>query len=705
MAGVVGPAIGWAVFAYLEPWFTGVGAPPLVWFCGFIILASLVSGLMLTSSWLFLRSYSRSQRVVWVACSVMAGAFITVVIPLPPVPVCQQLEIIATGEKSPASKGSEVWIQALDLAGGSQVPYSQFQLDRGWEYVNHVLVSYRNQPASLVWTACLWGTAHLHLSAHPFSGVAKIVWMNQTQTVNLYAPASGEKLYDLVPPAGGPWDSLRIALAYSGAIVGLGLCVLAASLWLVARTPGTAAAPARANPWRWLGYALPCAGVWSLYLLAFWPGILSQDSIDQWGQMLQGHLIDKHPAFHTMLLWLITRLWLSPAAVALVQIALMAAIVGLGLAWLRSNGVPAWVTWVVCALVAGSLVNGLMVVTLWKDILFTISDVALTLLVLSLVRSGPQRLHNIAFLVGLASVGLLVALLRHNGPLVAFGTLGILICAYPRYWLRLGAVLACVVALWLGIRGPFYRALQVEPMPTWFALQPVMDDIGIFVSGGAIDRLDAPSRQLLNALHPLADGWNAFDCRLPFAFMQEQMDLDVINKNSDRLTRINLALMVENPGFLIRRLFDCNSVVWRISQPEDGLLLSANLALDSAGQTMLIIRSPNPVGLQTRSRLPELESWLSRVYFLTQTPSVIGWVWRPALYTYLLCAGTLLAAVRLRNWRYLLLLAPALLTTLLYLLLPISSEFRYHYVVILDCLLLALPLQFILPPRAWSNML
>jgi len=96
---------------------------------------------------------------------------------------------------------------------------------------------------------------------------------------------------------------------------------------------------------------------------------------------------------------------------------------------------------------------------------------------------------------------------------------------------------------------------------------------------------------------------------------------------------------------------------------------------------------------------------LSRVHFLTQTPSVIGWVWRPALYTYLLCAGTLLAAVRLRNWRYLLLLAPALLTTLLYLLLPISSEFRYHYVVILDCLLLALPLQFILPPRACSNML
>jgi hypothetical protein len=76
------------------------------------------------------------------------------------------------------------------------------------------------------------------------------------------------------------------------------------------------------------GWAL-CCGTWALYLLAFWPGIMTEDSIDQWTQAQRGVFRDEHPAVHTLLIWLITRLWNSPAAVALLQIVLVASLLAL----------------------------------------------------------------------------------------------------------------------------------------------------------------------------------------------------------------------------------------------------------------------------------------------------------------------------------------------------------------------------------------
>jgi hypothetical protein len=89
-----------------------------------------------------------------------------------------------------------------------------------------------------------------------------------------------------------------------------------------------------------LRYALPCAIVWSIYLLAYWPGLMSYDSLQQWEQMTTGQLDNWHPAFHTMSNWLITRLWLSPAAVALTQIATLSLLVGWTVARIRRLGAP-----------------------------------------------------------------------------------------------------------------------------------------------------------------------------------------------------------------------------------------------------------------------------------------------------------------------------------------------------------------------------
>ena len=54
-------------------------------------------------------------------------------------------------------------------------------------------------------------------------------------------------------------------------------------------------------------YTLPMVAVWGIYLLTFFPGMMSPDSNVQWGQILSGQFNDAHPVFHTLSMWLVTQ--------------------------------------------------------------------------------------------------------------------------------------------------------------------------------------------------------------------------------------------------------------------------------------------------------------------------------------------------------------------------------------------------------------
>ena len=75
-------------------------------------------------------------------------------------------------------------------------------------------------------------------------------------------------------------------------------------------------------------------------------------------------------------------------------------------------------------------------------------------------------------------------------------------------------------------------------------------------------------------------------------------------------------------------------------------------------------------------------------------------IWRPALYQYLALWAAGVVCLRRRAWRYLLVLAPAVLHTGFLALCLLSQEFRYQYAVYVVCFA-ALPLLW-LPAAAPS---
>lgn len=93
--------------------------------------------------------------------------------------------------------------------------------------------------------------------------------------------------------------------------------------------------------WLPVGGALLCAVVWSMYGIIFYPGLISWDFFVQWYEM-SGKLprSDWHPFFHTCIIWLLTRVWYSPAIITIAQIFFMSASIGIAGRSLQRIKVP-----------------------------------------------------------------------------------------------------------------------------------------------------------------------------------------------------------------------------------------------------------------------------------------------------------------------------------------------------------------------------
>ena len=437
--------------------------------------------------------------------------------------------------------------------------------------------------------------------------------------------------------------STHPALGFSARAGIIGGLIFLISFWLGNREIPTPE-PVSPSPMAWLWYAMPCFVVWTVYLMAFWPGSMSPDSLYQWKETLTGRFTDWHPAFHTMNIWLINHLWHSPAAVAFAQIFALGSIAGWGLACLGRLGAPRKMLWGVSLLFALSLVNGLMVITLWKDIAYSICVLALTLLVLKIVCSNGRWLTKRGTWLILSLTIFLVALYRHNGIVPAFGTPLVLLLFYRRFWRQiLGALLLALIIFW-GIRGPLYDALSVD------GEKPLIEE-----------RLPAS----FNAIMQDAPGGN--------------------NRTIEDMTQILIRDL--KPGAQIWRIEPDYAYFKRIEY--------ANLWKDETKSWQYII--PNKLGIVPSSALPEVKDFILAFYEESIRPPLYYFIWSPAFYLYLFLAGVTIASIRADSWKLLLLSAPILLHSLPFLIMHIPHHkfiHRYHYPVILVSTLLCVPLLF-----------
>ena len=445
--------------------------------------------------------------------------------------------------------------------------------------------------------------------------------------------------------------------------MGLGGIIFAASILLAGRKSDVLSIENPQNP-VFLKYFLIMVLVWGIFLLAFYPGMMSADSFNQWKQILTGVYNDHHPVFHTLTIWLVTRLAFTPTSVAVAQILFLAFVAANWFAFLENIRIPRWAIWTAVSFFALSPVNGTMVNTLWKDVPFSVSVLALSLFLAKIVFSGGQWIQSWKTKILLGVVSALVLLFRHDGLPLGVGTLAALFVFYPRSWKNWIIASAFCFGLYFGVRGPLYQAVGVQK-------STVLAESSLSLySMAAYAKPNSQAENLIQSFGLLAPNWN---CQIRDRISSEW-----------RLTDLDYSISpVELSNNLLQRMPRVLIYFYRCARSMEWIVWDPYGEVRNASHVEVLV-DPNPYGIQHDSKIPWLREIIREwVIKTSHNPNLNWFIWRPAFFLYINLLVSLILVLRYRSIRFGLVSVPILLQSITFSLIFAEPNFRYHYAVYL----------------------
>jgi hypothetical protein len=262
---------------------------------------------------------------------------------------------------------------------------------------------------------------------------------------------------------------------------------------------------------------------WLTWWLAFYPGVLSPDSLEQWKQAQYFAFDNWHPYLYALILSGFKHITYDPSTMGLVQLGLTALLVSSIVRYAYTRGVrPVWLSLVVAAYALHPQF-GEFNVTIWKDILFSISLFAqafLTYLVITRRRDSWWPYVTIGLLAGMS------VSLRTNG-IVNLVLPAVLLLAAAADRRRVGALVLATMASLAFFSLFLFDALNVRPALLQTDQLRVKAIGAIYSDPGAT--LTQEERQVFERIMPATVWKSAYDPGwanvLFFQYFQKQSDI------------------------------------------------------------------------------------------------------------------------------------------------------------------------------------
>lgn len=211
---------------------------------------------------------------------------------------------------------------------------------------------------------------------------------------------------------------------------------------------------------------------WMPYFLAFFPGILSPDSIHQLSQALgTSELTNAHPAPHTMLISAVVHFGLlignnnivaGVASYSIVQMLLLSAILGYSVYWAARHSLSRPFCVLATAFFTLNPIIAIYSITMWKDVLFGGIILLLVLQVYDIVKSKGSAFKQLSSMIPFVATIILAAFFRNNGIFIIVVLLPLLMIVYRQYWKITLPVFAVTFAAIMFVQGPIYNILSIQ---------------------------------------------------------------------------------------------------------------------------------------------------------------------------------------------------------------------------------------------------
>ncbi|WP_079527289.1 DUF6020 family protein [Halobacillus hunanensis] len=417
--------------------------------------------------------------------------------------------------------------------------------------------------------------------------------------------------------------------------------------------------------WRILLYAVPSILIWSLYLVAYFPGTMTPDSFSHWEQIHTYDFSNWHPVVYTWYILGLTSIWETPAIVAFSQIVVIAIISGYMVYSLEKRGFSRRWLWPGLMLFALFPLNGIFAIAMWKDIFFSAFLFLFTILVFNIVSTKGKWLasNGHLFILGLTVLG--VSFMRNNGLPIFIVMAILMMITFRKYLKRLVLTLGLVVVVYFVVSGPFYSYMDVSSTSPNEALGiPTQQIAKVIVEDGDLTK---EQRTYLNKILPLEkweEKYNPYITNpIKFAGKYNQ---EVIFNDFPYYLKTWASIVSNNFGLAVEAYLDQTSLLWQINQPDDGYT-------STYARNVYLY---NDYGLKTDPLSNTLHRYIN--YGL-------GWIdqnfrefiLRPATYTFFIILAGVAAAIK-NGPRSLLVILPVLLNTgTMFLAIP-AQDFRYQ---------------------------
>lgn len=576
----------------------------------------------------------------------------------------QTIVVKVLAESNPASTDHQVRLDHLESNFGV-LSFNELEQNPDWIRTSKSLLENSgNQESILKWEGRPGAFVKFTFLTGPDAGIVRMHSVNGDEQIDLFAAEPGEITWEDIYPI--PFH------AYLIPIVAIWIFLFSGYFFLLFVVLPFSERKEKIRTGYWLLFSLPMLLVWTFYLLTFWPGEMSPDSIVQWGQILTGRFTDTHPAIHTMLLWLITRMWLSPAPIAILQIIVVCFSVAWGMKTLLELGINLPAAWLIAIVFALSPINSTMVISIWKDIPYGVALFLFSIQCLKIIISNGKWLSEWQNIMAMVFAGLCVMLFRHNGIPVPILSLVVLAIIYRPVQIKFGVIIMCMLVSWWFIRGPFYDLVGVSKIGGLENAQITHHIAAHIIKGNS---LTEEEQRIANTLLPNKN-WGYNCCRIDETMGTQGFSWVRISENSKEANQLFFKLLLKEPSIDLQDLVCSSQIVWSINS-SCGMVVTRTISHNRQ-------ITDNPYGLFPQSKIPTANEYLTNLYNTAFFISKLQFYWYPAIYLTVLIVGSILLSIWKKIKKGYLFCVPAIIQSIILALVSLNAgDFRYQYGVYL----------------------
>lgn len=373
-------------------------------------------------------------------------------------------------------------------------------------------------------------------------------------------------------------------------------------------------------------YAFPVLFIFTIVLLAYWPGILVSDSMVQWNQTQLWKFDDWHPAYNTIYIGLLTKIWNNPGFVLWIQCLWMSLAIGYFFDRLKKYyNVNNWFLIVMSILFAIIPLNYNFAVTLLKDTIYSTFVIFLIAIVIDIINDKDffqKKLKCLCLLL----VCLCISLFRHNGIIVVALMGIILIIAYRKQKLPY-IVFGSWIVIQLLMSTVGFKVLNIEKNDYANKYGPVSHLMARMLNTDGVEFTE----EELKFLAQYADVE-----KLKETFNQYNMDFSIncqnipkIKESGSEYLKFGIKKSLQYPKVAVKHYVYLTSFLYSPIPFKDSGTVGMFVETD-----LWIYKDKYP-NLNENSKIPKLLPYLKKAEINYQAPKIGIITMRPAIYLYL----------------------------------------------------------------------